>query len=205
MTARGVGRIVAVALAVGLLALLGGLAGVASAWAVPIGVAVSVLGRPPVAPRALTTLGGGIVALVVHAAVTGATDAEVVGAAVAVTVLMVAAGLLAQRDDPRTPSWAVLVGGATVLAGAQVAGAHALGDVAPALGGLIVGILPMQVGEIVGQLRRRRDDRATLTGLHAPSGSADAAPAEGPPAEGDRADTDPAGTADAETTTGERR
>lgn len=161
MTPRAVGRVVLIAVAVGLLALVGATSGAAAAWAVPIGVAVSLLGEPPVAPRAVTALGGAVLAWAALGAGLAVSGSLAVGSAVAVTVLVAATGLLTLRERPMTTAGAVLVGGAVVLGGAQLAGGAGLADVAPAVGGLLLGLLPMQVGEVVAALRRSRGGPAT--------------------------------------------
>lgn len=154
MSARAVGHVLLVGLAVGLLALVAAASDLAAVWAVPIGVAVSILGEPPAVRRGLATLAGGLGALAVLWAAGGLTGSEEVAAALTVASLVVAAGLLRLTRERGAPAWTVLIGGATVLAGAQLAGGGHLADVAPALGGLILGLLPMQVGEVVILLRR---------------------------------------------------
>jgi hypothetical protein len=154
MTARAVGRVVLIGAGVGLLALVAAASDLAAVWAVPIGVAVSILGEPPAVRRGVATLLAGLVTVALLGAATGLGASQDIAAGLTVGVLVVLAGLLRLRDEVPAPAWTVLVGGATVLAGAQVAGGAHLADVAPALGGLILGLLPMQIGEVVVALRR---------------------------------------------------
>jgi hypothetical protein len=154
MTARAVGRVVLIGAGVGVLALVAAASDLAAVWAVPIGVAVSILGEPPAVRRGVATLVAGLVTVALVGAAAGLGASQDVAAGITVGVLVVLAGLLRLRDEVPAPAWTVLVGGATVLAGAQAAGGAHLVDVAPALGGLILGLLPMQIGEVVVALRR---------------------------------------------------
>jgi hypothetical protein len=157
MSARAVGRVALIAVAIGLIAVVGEASGVAPAWAVLLGVAVSITGVPPVAPRGLTAVATGAVALLALWALAGAGLSPELAAAATAGLVVAGAGVARLRDDPRAPALAVLLGGGTVLAGAQVAGGTALAEVAPALAGLVAGLLPMQVGEIVTGLPAARD------------------------------------------------
>jgi hypothetical protein len=156
MSARGVGRVALVALAIGMVAVVGETSGVAPAWAVVVGVAVALSGAPPVAPRGLTAVAAGGGALLALWLLTWAGASAGLAAAGTAGLLVAAAGLARLRDDPRAPALAVLLGGGTVLAGAHVAGATGAADVAPALGGLVAGLLPVQVAEILTGLRATR-------------------------------------------------
>ncbi len=158
MTARAVGRVVLIGAGVGLLGLVAAASELAAVWAVPIGVAVSILGEPPAVRRGVATLAAGLVTVALLGAMSGMGASQEVAAGLTVGVLVVLAGLLRLRDEVPAPAWTVLVGGATVLASAQAAGGGHLADVAPALGGLILGLLPMQIGEVVVALRRGDDE-----------------------------------------------
>jgi hypothetical protein len=159
VTPRAVGRVALVGVGVGLLALVAAASDLAAVWAVPIGVAVSILGEPPAVRRGVATLAAGLVTVALLGVATGLGASPDVAAGLSVGVLVVLAGLLRLGGEVPAPAWTVLVGGATVLAGAQVAGGGHLADVAPALGGLILGLLPMQIGEVVVALRREQDDQ----------------------------------------------
>lgn len=155
MSTRAMGRVAVVGLAIGLIAAIGEASGVAPAWAVLAGFAVSVHGAPPVAPRAVTALAAGLAGLAVLSLTAGAGASTAPAAALTAAVLVTGAGLARLRDDSRVPALAVLLGGSTVLAGAHVSGGTGVADVAPALAGLLAGVLPMQVGELVTDLRAR--------------------------------------------------
>lgn len=153
MNPRAVGRVLLIGLAVGVVAGVGEASGVAPAWAVLLGLAVSVVGRPPVVHRGVTALVGGVGTFAALRAL-GAAGAEGgLAMALVVAVLVVAAGLLRLRDDERHPAWALLVGGGVLLAGVEAADVTVLAEIAPALGGLAAGLLPMLVGEVVAGVR----------------------------------------------------
>lgn len=155
MNARAVGRVALIAVAIGVIAVIGEASGVAPAWAVLLGVAVSLTGAPPVAPRGVAAIAAGGTALLTLWLLTGAGAPAELAAAVTAGLVVGGAGLARLRDDPRLPALAVLLGGGTVLAGAEVAGAEGVGvaAVAPALGGLVAGLLPMLVSEVLTGLR----------------------------------------------------
>ncbi len=167
MNARAVGRITLIAIAVGGIALVGEASGVAPAWAVLAGLAVSVTGAPPVVHRGVTTLGTAVAVAMVLAVLDGAGAPMSLAVAVVTVVVVAGAGIARLRDDARAPALAVLLGGGVVLAGVHVAGAVGVAEVAPALGGLVAGLLPMQVGEVVSALRastsRETDGEAHAT------------------------------------------
>lgn len=159
MSARGVARVGVVGIVLGLLAALGEVAGLAVAWAVIVGVAVAVAGSPPVVFRGFTVLVGAIggIALlrVAGTLVDGGVDHPAVVGLTAGT-LMVAAGLLRLHDDERLPAWALLVGGGATVAGAQLASSAAVLDLVGVVTGLVLGLVPAQVGEVVDGVRRAR-------------------------------------------------
>ena len=160
MTPRAVGRVLLIGAAIGVLGVVAAVSDLAAVWAVPIGVAVSILGEPPAVRRAVATLAAGLVTVVLLWAATGLGASPEVAAGLSVGLLVVLAGLLRLRGEEPAPAWTVLIGGATVLAGAQLAGGSHLADVAPALGGVILGLLPMQVGEVLVVLRRDEVDES---------------------------------------------
>jgi hypothetical protein len=155
MTLRAAGRVLVAGIVVALAAGVGEASGLAPAWAVLAGVAVSVMGSPPVIHRGVTAVAGGAITLLALLLTPAAGSA--LGTAVTAGVLAVAGGLVHLRADGRAPAWALLLGGGTVLAGSQVADATTLPHLAPALAGLVVGLLPMQIAEVVAQVRRGRD------------------------------------------------
>lgn len=160
MNARAVGRVALIAVAIGVIAVIGEASGVAPAWAVLLGVAVSLTGAPPVTPRGVAAIAAGGTALLALWLLAGAGASAELAAAATAGLVVGGSGLARLRDDPRVPALAVLLGGGTVLAGARVAGAVGFAEVAPALGGLVAGLLPMLVGEVLTGLRDVREARS---------------------------------------------
>lgn len=186
MSARSVGRVALIAVVVGLIAVIGEASGVAPAWAVLIGVAVSITGAPPVAPRGVTAVATGAAAVVALWALAVVGLSSELAAAATAGLVVAGAGLARLRDDPRVPALAVLLGGGTVLAGARVVGGTGVAEVAPALAGLVAGLLPMQVGEVITGLRDARNvsEVATYGRDGVATGRPDT-PQPGPPDGGD--------------------
>lgn len=156
MNAASLVRVGLVAVAVAVIAGVGETTGLAAAWAVVVGVAISLSGRGPVAPRGLTSVVGAAVAMALLGLLTPGIG-EAGAAGVVVALVVAATGMLRVVDDPRMPAVALLLGGGTALAQAQVAGDTGLHATAPALAGLVAGLVPMQLAEILGRARAATD------------------------------------------------